>query len=155
VEDVQDMDEYFLSTYYRHYKMYVYAFVPRQTATLRCVNAADWGDAPPHHLPALSTAIPVNEWKRKVEERERDKEEVQMEQQQQASQEYEEHRARQAGLNDPHYSDGIREQLQTIRQAVLTRSLDRFDLAEQRIAALEAKVEGMQSRPGSKGPKRR
>lgn len=155
VEDVQDLDEYFLSTYYRHYKMYAFAFVRVKRANINTYLLGEAAEKPPCNLPALSTALPQSEWKTKVEERERRKEEALMEDNFQFSVEQEERRAREAALNNPQYSDGIREQLEAIRLAVNTKSMDRLDLIEQKLSNIEQKVEDMtgaggKAKPGSK-----
>eukprot|EP00796_Vickermania_ingenoplastis_P004921 gene4921-3533_t len=153
VGDVQDLDEYLLSTYYRHYKMYAFAFVKVQRANVTTYLLGDAAEKPPYNLPALTAALPQGEWKRKTEERERRKEEALMEEAFKESMALEEKRQREAGLNNPQYSDGIREQLEAIRNAVSTKSMDRLDLIEQKLTAIEQKVDDMtggKAKPGSK-----
>lgn len=152
IDDVKDFDEYMLSTYYRHYKMYAFVFVQIQRANINTYMLGEAAEKPPLNLPALSAALPQSEWKRKTEERERCKEEARMEEAFKDSIKLEEQRQRGAALNNPQYSEGIREQLEAIRNAVSTKSMDRLDLVEEKLSLIERKVEeiGMKSRPSSR-----
>lgn len=150
LEDVHDIEEYLLTTYYRHYKMYVFAFVRVRKANVKAYLLGDAAESPPYNIPSLSAALPQSEWKRKTEERERRKEEALMEQAFKDSVEMAECYQRVAALNNPQYSDGIREQLETIRNSVNTKSMDRLDSIEQKLSLIEKKVEEMAStRPRS------
>lgn len=143
LEDVHDIEEYLLTTYYRHYKMYAFAFVRIQKANVTTFMLGDAAQKPPCNMPSLSAALPQFEWKRKTEERERRKEEALMEQAYKESVEMQEHYQRIAALNNPQYSDGIREQLESIRNSVNTKSMDRLSLIEEKLALIERKVEEM------------
>lgn len=153
VGDVQDLDEYMLTTYYRHYKMYAFAFVRVQRANITTFMLGDAAEKPPYNLPALSAALPQSEWKKRTEERERKKEELLMEEAFKESMRMEEKRQREAALNNPQYSDGIREQLEAIRNAVNTKSMDRLDIIEQKLGLIEQKVDemsGSKAKPNAK-----
>lgn len=141
LEDVHDIEEYLLTTYYRHYKMYVFAFVKVRKANVKTFLLGDAAESPPYNIPSLSAALPQPEWKRKTEERERRKEEALMEQAFNDSVEMAESYQRVAALNNPQYSAGIREQLETIRNSVNTKSMDRLDAIEQKLSLIERKVE--------------
>lgn len=156
LEDVHDIDEHLMSTYYRHYKMYMYAFVPKQLTTVTMTALGALNDVPQDNIPALAKAIPMAEWMKKVEEEERKKEEEMMETNEKYSEEVEVHRMRASALNDPRYSDGIKEQLEVIRNSVMTKSVDRLDWIEERLTALESRVEdSSRSRPGSRASKKK
>ncbi|EPY42883.1 hypothetical protein AGDE_01040 [Angomonas deanei] len=156
VTDVQDIDEYLLSTYYRHYKLYAYLFMKPQTLTVKSLTVEAITESPPP-LPALSTAIPEEEWRTKMEERERGKEEARIEQFLKESEKLEEARRREAGLNNGDYSDGVKEQLESIRSAVQAKSLDRLDQIEQKLSEIEAQVKetGGGNKPMSKAGKKK
>ncbi|RNF17249.1 flagellar associated protein [Trypanosoma conorhini] len=140
VRDAQAIDEYMLQSYYRHYKMYVYAFVPRQVANVRCLDVSHIHQIPPVGLPSLVTAIGDNEWRSKVEEQRRGAEAQTIEEEEVASDAYEQERLRQRLLTDPHYSDGIREQLESIKKDVTSKAVDRLDEIEARLLEIEKKV---------------
>lgn len=145
LSDVHDIEEYLLTTYYRHYKMYAFAFVKIQKANITTFMLGDAAEKPPCNMPSLSSALPRSEWKRKIEERERKKEEALIEQAHNESLGMQEHYQRIAALNNPQYSDGIREQLESIRNSVNTKSMDRLASIEQKLALIERKVEEMSS----------
>jgi hypothetical protein len=140
VREVQDIDTYLMSTYYRHYKMYVFCFVPREVATLRTVMVNDVAEVPPAHLPALSTAITEEVWRAKMQENARTREEAEMEDQLSQSEALSSAQNLAKGLGGPGFSAGIREQLESIRDSVLKHSSDRLDVIEEKLAAIEAKV---------------
>ncbi|KAG5489979.1 hypothetical protein JKF63_00098 [Porcisia hertigi] len=140
VRDVQDIDMYLMSTYYRHYKMYMYCFVPREVATLRTVMLNNVAETPPAQLPPLSAAIREDVWREKMQEKARALEEMEMEEELVASDAVSEAQRRTATLDDPKFKAGIREQLDTIRSAVSKKSTDRLDLIEEKLAVIEAKV---------------
>ncbi|KAG5463934.1 hypothetical protein LSCM1_00107 [Leishmania martiniquensis] len=159
VREVQDIDTYMMSTYYRHYKMYVYCFVPREVATLRTVMLNDMAETPPAQLPPLTAALREDDWKEKVQEKVRAIEEAEMEDQLLISDAVSEAQRNAATLDNPKFKEGIREQLAAIRDAVLSKSSDRLGLVEEKLAAIEAKVtealSGNRSRQGSKGSSKR
>ncbi|AIO02244.1 flagellar C1a complex subunit, putative [Leishmania panamensis] len=150
VREVQDIDTYMMSTYYRHYKMYVYCFVPREVATLRTVMLNDTVEVPPVQLPPLSAAIREDAWKEKMQERVRTLEETEMEEQWIASDALSEEQKRSGTLDSLTLKAGIRAQLEEIRDAVSKKSTDCLDLIEEKLTALEAKVNELQS-GGSRG----
>ncbi|ESL08602.1 hypothetical protein TRSC58_03692 [Trypanosoma rangeli SC58] len=140
VRDAQEIDEYMLQSYYRHYKMYVYAFVPRQVASVRCLDVSHIHQIPPVGLPSLVTAIDESEWRDKVEEQQRNAEAQAIEEEEAVSDAYEQERMRLRLLSDPHYSDGIREQLESIKKEVTSKAVDRLDEIEVRLLEIEKKV---------------
>lgn len=155
--DVRALDEYLMDTYYRHYKMYYFCFVPKEVATIRMVPLGALTELPPTDLPALNAAMTEADWKKKVEAEEQTTETAKMEEMLRYSEELEEQRRREAGLNDPSYTDGIREQLEMIRSAVALKSTDRLDILEAKLAAIEARVDETvsKSRPTSKSTTRK
>ncbi|KEG14978.1 flagellar associated protein [Trypanosoma grayi] len=140
MRDAQEFDEYMLQSYYRHYKMYVYVFVPREVANVRCLDVAHIHQIPPVGLPSLVIATPESEWRATVEEQQREAEAHQMEEEDATSDANELERLRQRLLDDPHYSDGIREQLASIKKEVTGKALDRLDEIESRLGEIEKKV---------------
>ncbi|KAG5464665.1 hypothetical protein LSCM4_00105 [Leishmania orientalis] len=160
VREVHDIDTYMMSTYYRHYKMYMYCFVPREVATLRTLMLNDMTETPPAHLPPLSAAMTEDAWKEKVQEKVRTLEEAEMEEQLAVSDAVSEAQKNAATLDNPIFNAGIREQLEAIRDAVLRKSTNRLELVEEKLAAVEAKVNetlsgGNRSRHSSKGVKKK
>ncbi|KAG5465404.1 hypothetical protein CUR178_00107 [Leishmania enriettii] len=160
VREVHDIDTYMMSTYYRHYKMYMYCFVPREVATLRSVMLNDMTETPPANLPPLSAAMTEDAWKEKVQEKVRTLEEAEMEEQLAVSDAVSEAQKNAATLDNPAFKAGIREQLEAIRDAVLRKSTNRLELVEEKLAAVEAKVNetlsgGNRSRHSSKGLKKK
>ncbi|KPI86764.1 hypothetical protein ABL78_4181 [Leptomonas seymouri] len=154
VREVQDIDTYLMSTYYRHYKMYVFCFVPREVATLRTVMMNDISEAPPAHLPALTTAITEEAWKEKMQEAARTREEAEMEGELPASEAVSSAQRLAGTLSGPEFNPGIREQLESIRDSVAKHSSDRLDVIEAKLTAIETKVrEGQGSGPGSSSSK--
>lgn len=155
VADVQHIDEYLLLSYFRHYKMYVYAFVPQRLANIHSVSVGHNHCVPPLGLPALTTATPRAEWIAKVEDTHRQVEERQMEVEDVRSAEYEEEWLKHRYLNGTHYSEGLREQLQSIKRDVSDKALNQLDLIEARLVEIEKKVEIVQQRQDGKGGKRK
>lgn len=148
VREVQDIDTYLMSTYYRHYKMYVYCFVSREVATLRTVMVSDLAEAPPAHLPSLSSAISDEAWKEKMQEAARAREEAGMEGELPTSEAVSSAQRLAGTLDGPEFSVGIREQLEAIRDSVSKHSLDRLDVIEEKLAVIEAKVNEAQGGGG-------
>lgn len=140
LDDVHDVDNYLLETYFRHYKMYAYAFIPQEVATIQTHPIGSCHDTPPPSLPPLSLAVPLTVWKQSVEEAERAREEEELEDQETVSVAERAQMERTSGLNDALYASGVREQLEQIRQVVAQRSLARLDEIEQKLSAIEAKV---------------
>lgn len=158
LREVQEIDTYLMSTYYRHYKMYVYCFVPQEVAKLYTVGVRDVAEAPPTNLPALAAAITEEEWKRKIEEVSRKEEENEMEEELRFSEEVTEDQQRMGTLDNPNFSEGIREQLEVIKEAVAHRSTNRLEQIEEKLTALETKVSELahnRSRPGSRSIQKR
>ncbi|KAH9582214.1 Flagellar C1a complex subunit C1a-32 [Trypanosoma melophagium] len=155
VRDVQEIDEYLLRSYYRHYKMYVYAFVPREVANLHCVDVTNVHQIPPATLPSLVTATEEHEWRAKVEEQQREAEAQQMQMAEEDSDAWEQERLRLLLLNDPHFSDGIREQLEVIKKEVSGKALDRLDEIEARLVEIEKKISESSQRAESRQGKRK
>ncbi|EAN84645.1 hypothetical protein C3747_73g64 [Trypanosoma cruzi] len=155
VRDAQEIDEYMLRSYYRHYKMYFYAFVPRQVMNVRCLDVTHIHQVPPVGLPSLSTAVVESEWRTKVEEQRREAEEQAMQEGEIASDAYEEERMRNRLLADPHYSDGIREQLECIKKEVSSKAVGRLDEIEMRLQEIEKKVAESFARSDSKQGRRK
>ncbi|GET93170.1 hypothetical protein, conserved [Leishmania tarentolae] len=145
VREVQDIDTYMMSTYYRHYKMYVYCFVPREVASLRTVMLNDTAEAPPMQLPPLSAAIREDAWKEKVQEKARTLEEAEMEEQLIASDAVSEAQKNAGTLDNSTFLAGVRVQLEAIRDAVSTKSSARLDVLEEKLTAIEAKVNETQA----------
>ncbi|CCW59982.1 unnamed protein product [Phytomonas sp. EM1] len=140
LEDVQAIDEYLLSTYYRHYKMYIYAFVPKQIKSIQMMHLGATTEIPPTSLPPLMEALSESSWKNKVEEAERERENEMLKQEDDRSAAMNAFLEQESSLNDPVYKAGIREQLQAIREAVCQRSLGCLDALEQKISVLESKL---------------
>ncbi|KAG8347017.1 putative Flagellar C1a complex subunit C1a 32 [Trypanosoma vivax] len=155
VRDVQDIDEYLLHSYFRHYKMYVYAFVPQRVAHLRSINVGHVHAIPPLSLPALTTAIPQAEWRAKVEREHQQAEQQLMEEEDNRSAANEEERRRQWLENGVQLSEGLKEQLFAIKNEVADMAVERLDQIEARLAEIEKKVDEHNQRPESKYNKRK
>eukprot|EP01012_Entosiphon_sulcatum_P025074 TRINITY_DN30340_c0_g1_i1.p1 TRINITY_DN30340_c0_g1~~TRINITY_DN30340_c0_g1_i1.p1 ORF type:complete len:289 (+),score=74.29 TRINITY_DN30340_c0_g1_i1:65-931(+) len=159
VADAQVIGEYVLETYYRHYKMYLYAFTPREVVSVRVVSGADRAQKPAVPKP-LALAMTEEQWvKRKEAERLRieEEEKARREQQQQAS-------ASNGGLKAARPEDtasavaalpeemGLKEQLEFIRGQVTQLTGDKLTALEAKIALLESRVS--ESAEGKKDPKK-
>lgn len=150
IREVQDIDTYLMTTYYRHYKMYVFCFVPREVATLRTVMVNDVAEAPPAHLPSLTTALTEEAWRAKMEEAARTREEAEMEKEYSTSEAVSSAQRLAGTLSGPEFNAGIREQLEAIRDSVSKHSSDRLDAIEEKLAAIEAKVNEGQGRSANR-----
>ncbi|CCW67044.1 unnamed protein product [Phytomonas sp. Hart1] len=140
LEDVQAIDEYLLSTYYRHYKMYIYAFVPKQVKSIQMVHLGVTAEIPPIVLPPLTDALSESAWKKKIEDIEQERENEMLKQEDERSASMNEHFYQESCLNDPIYKSNLKEQLQAIREAVCQQSLGCLDALEEKITALESKL---------------
>lgn len=157
IQDAHEIDEYILRSYYKHYKMYIYAFVPRKTANVRCLDVGHIHQIPPAGLPALVNAIGEQEWRAKVQERRRDEEAEMMQTEEAFSDAHEEAqlKLRQQLLNNPHFAEGIREQLDDIKKEVAVRAGEQLEELERRLGEIEKKVFDTSHRSESRHEKRR
>nr|CCC93695.1 conserved hypothetical protein [Trypanosoma congolense IL3000] len=155
VADVQNIDEYLLHSYFRHYKMYFYTFVPQRLVNIYSMNVGCEHSVPPLGLPALSSATPRAEWIAKVEEDHQRMEDKQMEIEDALSAAYEEEWQKHRFLNDSYYSEGLKKQLQSIKDSVLGKTCDQLDAVEQRLTEIEKKVEAFHQRQETKSGRQR
>ena len=130
--------------------MYVFCFVPREVATLRTVMVNDVAEAPPSHLPSLTTALTEEAWRAKMEEAARTREEAEMEKEYSTSEAVSSAQRLAGTLSGPEFNAGIREQLEAIRDSVSKHSSDRLDAIEEKLAAIEAKVNEGQGRSANR-----
>ncbi|KPA79984.1 hypothetical protein ABB37_05024 [Leptomonas pyrrhocoris] len=154
VREVRDIDTYLMSTYYRHYKMYVFCFVPQEVATLRTVMVNDISEAAPAHLPPLTAAMTEEAWKEKMQEAARTREEAEMEGEVSTSEAVSTAQRLAGTLNGPEFNPGIREQLEAIRDSVSKHSADRLDAIEEKLAVIETKVNERQGSGASRSASR-
>eukprot|EP00667_Euglena_gracilis_P023315 EG_transcript_26276 len=71
LEDVQAVTQYMLDTYYRHYKLYLYAFTPRHVLSVSTYQGADRTECPPPP-PPLAAALPDAQWQEREAQRRAD-----------------------------------------------------------------------------------
>lgn len=139
VDDVKHINDYLLATYYRHYKLYFFAFTKRAEATVTTVVLGACNEVPPTP-PPLSKAVPLAQW----EADQRAKEEADVRARRAAEAEAAARLAeeqRLAGAADgPPMSAGLKQQVDGIRSAVLKMSADKLDALEAKLVALEGRV---------------
>lgn len=145
VDDVKHINDYLLSTYYRHYKYYFYAFTPRTEATLVSTIVSPLNECPPNLVP-LNKAVPLQQWDMQQAElaRKRDEERAREDAAAAAVRAEEEARRKaQAHAEEergPEMTQGLRAQLSMIRGNVTKMSTAKLDELEAKIIAMENKL---------------
>lgn len=162
VDDTKLIIDYLLGTYFRHYKLYLYAFSKRSELT---VHSHALGEATERAIqpPPLAKAVPLAQWeaaqaeaRRKAEEEQKRLDDIA------AAKAAEEARQREIEAAGPPMPEGLRAQLTAIRQGVGKNSVEKLDEMDARLAALEAKLQAEAGKPssavgktGARGPGRK
>lgn len=154
LDDARHIADYLLHTYYRHYKLYLYAFSAREVANVKTVQLATQHAVPPPTFPSLMRAVPLAQWEAAQEEQRKAEEEAAAKiAEERAAALAEEQRLAQLAGN-PTMSQGLRQQLDVIRTTVAKSSKDKLDDLEAKLTALEARMADS-NKPlsaGAKGP---
>lgn len=139
VDDVKLINDYMLSSYFRHYKLYFFAFTSRSEARVSMSLLGDANEVPPA-IPPLSKAIPLAQHEAHLSEaRKKAEEEARQRQEERAAQLREEQR-RAAEAAEPPMSQGLKKQLEEIRKSVGKTSAEKLDALEAKVIALEGRV---------------
>lgn len=152
--DCKAITDYMLNSYFRHYKLYQYAFTPKQTAQIKTVVFATPHQVPPPHMVPMAKAIPMTQWEATQEELRVAEEERQaaiLEEQAAAAAEAE-RLAQEAGR--PQMTAGLKQQLDIIKSTVSKMSNEKLDDLESKLVALENRMSEV-NKPmsaGIKGP---
>eukprot|EP00759_Apiculatamorpha_spiralis_P025068 PhF_6_TR28142/c0_g1_i1/m.41677 len=155
------INEYVLSTYIRHYRMYLHVFTPRKECTLKCAVAKNPNEIPrPAHQ--LNTGMVLKEWEvkqaeirkaKELEDAKRRQEEEEQAAHADAERKKQQKLSRQSE-NENSVPGTLSAQLNMIRETVGKASSERFDEIETKIASLESKLsEAIKTAQlGKKGP---
>ena len=140
VDDVKHINDYLMDSYYRHYKLYHYAFTKRNLATIKTSIVGCVTDVPPNVAP-LSKAVPLAQWEAtQAETQLREEEEAERRaEQEEANRVEEEKRAAAAQASGPPMSQGLKAQLGAIKESVIGMSGERLDSLEAKLALLESR----------------
>jgi hypothetical protein len=140
VEDVKAITDYVLGSYFRHYKLYLYTFTPREVGRVRTYSMNELNRVPPTTLPPMSSSITLEKWEAQLAEAAR----LEQERLQRLA---EERRAAEAAAaaaahaeSHPQMTSGLREQLDLIRTMVARHSAEKLDELEAKLVAIENKV---------------
>lgn len=152
LDDAKLISDYALNTYFRHYKLYMYTFTPREVAEVRCVSLSTPHNVPPSHVPSLSKAVPLAQWEAAQEEQRKAEEERQekLAQERAAAAAEAERLAQEA--ERPHMTAGLKNQLDAIKSTVSKMSREKLDELEAKLIALEGRVAEV-NKPMSAGAK--
>jgi hypothetical protein len=150
--DGKAITDYMLNSYFRHYKLYQYAFTPKQTAEVKTVVFATPHNVPPHHIVSMVKAIPMAQWEASQEELRVAEEERQAKiAAEEAAAAAEADRIAQEARR-PQMTAGLRQQLDMIKSTVSKMSNDKLDELETKLAALEGRMSEV-NKPMSAGVK--
>jgi hypothetical protein len=140
VDDAKLIIDFMMGSYFRHYKLYTYAFSNRSELTVTCSTLGETSEVPPVAA-ALMKAVPLAQWEAAQAEQQRQEEAAQkVIDDAAAADAAEEERRRLAEAAGPPMPDGLKSQLDAIRNQVGKTSAEGMEDLEQRIAALEAKL---------------
>jgi hypothetical protein len=149
VDDTKLIIDYLLNTYFRHYKLYLYAFSSRSELA---VSAATLGAANeiPFAVPPLQSGVPLAQWEAAEADKEQRAEEARR-----AAREAEEARIaeeearRRAEAAGPAMPEGLRAQLAEIRSQVAGTGEAQLGDLDARLAAIEARLAAEAAKPSS------
>lgn len=155
VDDAKAINEFMLSSYYRLYKMYLYAFTPRRIATIRAftISSAVGVEEPPTTLPPQNASVPLKIYEASVADEAairkaaRDAAEAKL----QAEADAEQKRLEEERLREPEVPEGLKAQLAAIRQNVSGLSSTKLSELEAKLALIEAKIAGTAAAPAVAG----
>jgi hypothetical protein len=149
VDDTKLIIDYLLSTYFRHYKLYLYAFSSRSEL---CITASTLGAAneAPFAVPPLTAAVPLTQWEAaEADAQRRQEERRRLEQEAAEARAAEEEARRQAELAGPPMPEGLRAQLGAIREQVSKTGHGKLEELDVRLAAIEARLQAEAAKPSS------
>jgi hypothetical protein len=150
IDDVKASSDYMLLTFFRHYKLYQYAFCKVDVAYVRTESVGIRNQVPPVLLPPMTKSVPLAQWEAARHEAERAEEERNRKiAQERAAAEAEREREAKASENIG-IPTGLRSQLDAIKNTVTKMSAERLDDIEAKLSALEGRVSEM-NKPGTVG----
>lgn len=152
MNDAKLVTEYMLQTYFRQYKLYSYAFTPREVAEVRTVSFSVPHRVPPSNLPPMVKSVPLAQWEASQEEARR----LEEERQQRIAEEEAVARAEAERLafeaDKPSMTTGLKQQLDYIKHTVGKVSRDKLDELEAKLSALEGRVAEVNKPMSAAGP---
>ena len=155
VDDAKAINEFMLTSYYRLYKMYQYAFTPRRVATIKgfTISSAVGVEEPPTNLPPQAASVPIKQFESTMadEAATRKAAEDAILAKQAEEDEAEQRRLEEERLREPDVPDGLKAQLDAIRHNVSGLSTSKLSELEAKLSMIEAKIAGTASAPA--GPK--
>ena len=154
VDDAKQVVDYVLGTYYRHYKLYLYAFSRRSVAHVEAVSLGDLNETLPV-IPPLTRSTPLVQWEAvQAEARRKELERLKKLEDEETARLREEQRRKAADAAGPPMPAGLKAQLESIRSKIGQQTGERIDELEARLAGIEAKLLAHEAKPSSQlGPK--
>ena len=151
VDDSKAINEFMLSSYYRLYKMYLYAFTPRRIATVRgfAISSAVGVEEPPTNLPPQSGSIPLKQFEATMSDEAATRKAMEDAAlaKQQEEEDAEQRRLEAERLREPEVPEGLRAQLDAIRNNVSGLSTSKLSELETKLSMIEAKIAGTATAP--------
>lgn len=149
VDDVKLILDFLLSTYFRHYKLYLFTFARRSQLHFKAHSYAELNETVPIVTP-LHKAIPLAQWQEKQSEIKRKEEETQRklrDEEDARKREIERQRAVEAA--GPQMPEGLKAQLHSIKDNVGKKSSEKIEELEAKVAALESRLSQDAHKPAS------
>ena len=149
VDDAKAIIDYLLTTYFRHYKLYLYAFSSRSELFVTATTLGACNESP-FAVPSLVSGVPLAAWEAAEAEASKKAEEERrvLQEAAEAAAAAEEAR-RQAELAGPPMPEGLKAQLAAIRESVAQTSDTKLSDLDMRLAAIEAKLQAEAAKPSS------
>eukprot|EP01006_Ploeotia_vitrea_P000488 TRINITY_DN103142_c0_g1_i1.p1 TRINITY_DN103142_c0_g1~~TRINITY_DN103142_c0_g1_i1.p1 ORF type:complete len:296 (-),score=22.02 TRINITY_DN103142_c0_g1_i1:161-1048(-) len=166
IADVKAINQYVTETYYRHYKMYLYAFTEQQQVKLTTTYGVDRVERP-KPPPPLAQAIPEEEWLQQERERGKEMEGKELvedpvvqvgEPVSAANVPDGESESGDQGLDQLPLDgslQGLKGQLEFIRTQVSKMTAGKIDVLESKLAQLEAKLAESESKKDPRSKKKK
>eukprot|EP00744_Colponema_vietnamica_P012230 GILI01017178.1.p1 GENE.GILI01017178.1~~GILI01017178.1.p1 ORF type:complete len:324 (-),score=80.62 GILI01017178.1:59-1030(-) len=142
IDDAKVITDYFLGTYYRQYKLYLYVFTPRRVATVKGFVLGEGTHDVPPILPAQGGAISLQRYEAaKSEVANAEQAKIDAEARDRKNREDAE---RQKELEEqariPPIPSGLQQQLTAIRSNVVGLSVNKLDALEAKLERIEARI---------------
>eukprot|EP00672_Neobodo_designis_P011508 CAMPEP_0174870554 /NCGR_PEP_ID=MMETSP1114-20130205/69888_1 /TAXON_ID=312471 /ORGANISM="Neobodo designis, Strain CCAP 1951/1" /LENGTH=272 /DNA_ID=CAMNT_0016105821 /DNA_START=32 /DNA_END=847 /DNA_ORIENTATION=- len=149
VDDTKLIIDFLLNTYFRHYKLYLYAFSSRSELA---VAAATLGAAneTPFEVPPLQSGVPLAQWEAaEAEKAAKAEEERRAAREREEARLAEEEARRRAEAEGPPMPEGLRAQLNAIKAQVAGTGEAQLGDLDARLAAIEARLAAEAAKPSS------
>ena len=146
IEDAKVLTDFFLGTYYRHYKLYLYAFTPRRVATVRAFTLAEGAHDVPPLVPPQSAAVPLAAFEAARDEvaAAASAKAAAAAREEKAREDAERQRVEEEAARIPPIPSGLQAQLSAIRSGVVGLSVGKLSSLEAKLDAIEARIAASQ-----------